>query len=95
MPGRASRRPIHLATGTEMALPMSDQRSEARPACSAGRVQFSGNPWKRSASRMSGVIAWPEGRRMAGGDAIPTVEPFFKVGIASGAHPNPRTPSVQ
>jgi hypothetical protein len=44
---------------------------------------------------MSGVITVPSGSMMAGGDAMPTVDPFFRVGTASAAQPSPRTPSVQ
>jgi hypothetical protein len=37
----------------------------------------------------------PDGSKMAGGDAIPIVEPFLSVGTASTAQPKPPVPSVQ
>ena len=37
----------------------------------------------------------PSGSRIAGGDGMPTVDPFFSVGTESGAQPSPLMPSVQ
>lgn len=54
-----------------------------------------GKPWRRSASRMSGVTTRPLGRRMAGADGMPIVEPPLRVGTQSIPVPSPRIPSVQ
>jgi len=37
----------------------------------------------------------PDGKRIAGGEGIPIVEPPLSVGTAFTAQPNPRIPSVQ
>ena len=42
-----------------------------------------------------GVMIFPDGIRIAGGDGMPMVEPFLSVGTASTAQPKPPVPSVQ
>jgi hypothetical protein len=94
-PGVVKRLPIHAATGFVTAFPIRDHLRDARPTVSACLVQLARKPCKRSASRISGVTISPFVSRMAGGEGIPTVDPFLRVGTQSGPQPNPRVPSVQ
>ena len=83
---------------TLTALPTSFHRwPRLTPRTStAGAVQSASKPCSRSAPRMPGVMNDPSnGSQIAGGDGMPIVEPPFRAGTASPAHPRPPGPLVQ
>src|SRR5258708_1522785 len=93
-PGLASLPPTQTAAGTLTAFPTSFQREPFLATRSAGFVQSTGKPCRRSASLISGVTTSPLGIKIAGDDGIPIVEPPFNVGTALTAQPSPLIPSV-